>query len=123
MGQFEGDVGHVGQLSEDEKRLWDTERERERKRLYRERKRAEEKVDPDLPVRDVAEVIEAAPVVRTLRVSLEDYIAHNLAVARAHRLPPTEDVDPREYAETDRNVERYARWRYAGVLDGSVGTL
>ncbi len=99
----------------------------ERQRAYRERKRVEEKVDPDLPVRDVAEVIEPAPVVRTLRVSLEDYIAHNLAVARAHRIRPGKDEDASSFreavTETEQRVEAYARWRYAGVLDGSVGTL
>jgi hypothetical protein len=59
-------------------------------------------------------------------VSLEEYVARNVAVARAQMVLPrdvaAEDFD--EYAAASlKNVERYARWRYAGVLDGSVGTL
>ncbi len=105
----------------------------ERQRAYRERKRAALEA-PDLPAVDANEMPERPVVsddpelaVRELGISLDDYVAHNLALSRAHQLPMPEDADPREYAagiaETARNVERYARWRYAGVVDGSVGTL
>ncbi len=63
---------------------------------------------------------------KTPGMSLEDYVAHNVAVARGQMVRPrdvaAEDFD--SYTKDSlQQVEKYARWRYAGVLDGSVGTL
>ncbi len=59
-------------------------------------------------------------------ISEEEYVARNVAVARAQMVLPR-DVAPEDFDEyasaSVKNVEKYARWRYAGVLDGSVGTL
>ncbi len=108
----------------------------ERQRAYRERKRAALEA-PDLPAVDANEMPERPVVsddpdlaVRELGISLEDYVAHWVAVAIAQS-PETNDplVVSGEITIHDRlkdtleRVEKYARWRYAGVLDGSVGTL
>lgn len=88
----------------------------EKQRAYRERQRAE----GELPERDV-NVEPTEPASRSLGISLEDYLAYELAATLAFSKSIGEDRELRR--ERMKRSERYLRWRYRGVLDGRVASL
>lgn len=112
--------------TEPEKRTWDKEAERERKRAYRERKRAEAKVDPDLPVVDLSEPEPEKKMIPSSSLpDLETYVANAVYMAELHhsQANPNATDSTKTLAEGMERAESYARWRYAGVLEGSVNGL
>ena len=67
------------------------------------------------------------------KLSLEEYVAQAVAAAEAYSTSIDEDDEPYTVAEgvvlvgrrRDRleRAKRYAAWRYAGFLDGSIASL
>lgn len=112
--------------NEPEKRTWDKDAERERKRAYRERKRAELNVDPALPEVDLT-VEPEPPTERSLppMPPLERYVADAGFMAELHhsQTSPNASLSTKDLAETIARAESYARWRYAGVLSADVNGL
>lgn len=106
----------------------------EKQAAYRERLRAKELlVDPLLPARDVEDVA-VSPQTRTPTVTLEQYVQQirNEALAYSKSIGETNDPWPvpgtREFIQNRRSdrlarAEKYARWRFAGFLDGTVASL
>lgn len=111
--------------TEPEKRTWDKERERERKKAYRERKREELNVDPALPEVDLAAEPETVERVLPPMPDLESYVKDALYMAELHhsQASPNATLSTKDLAGTLERAEAYARWRYAGVIEGSVNGL
>jgi hypothetical protein len=104
-------------------RKWNSEAERIA--AYRARKKQD--VDPALPVVDVQDDIEPAttPSPPPGMPDLETYVAEAVYMAELHhsQTSPNASMSTKSLAETIERAESYARWRYAGVLDGSVNGL
>ena len=98
----------------------------ERKAADAERKRlARASVDPSLPTVDLNEPVEIQTVVVAVMPPIEQYVADALLGAEIAfgQTNPNANMSTKTLGETLENAERYARWRYAGVLDGSIGGL
>lgn len=67
---------------------------------------------------------EAEPIPSSMP-DLETYVADAVFMAELHhsQASPGATMSTKTLAEQIENAERYARWRYAGVLDGTVGSL
>jgi hypothetical protein len=126
----------VGQ-EEQSKRVWDKEREAERKRTYRERQAAERAAAAEREeqairdfwgyteseTRSKAERDRAAS--RMLRgrpaSTLDSYVKEAVEGARLEGVRRGETGELLQ--DRLRRAEAYARWRWAGVRDGSVASL
>lgn len=108
---------------EGSKRAWDTERERERKQAYRERKREEQRLArlPDTVTWEGKQY----PRVHDCTWDEEQYVAHELAVTKAQ--VASGRIRTRDAAGHDleplRRSEDYLRWRFNGFLAGQVASL
>lgn len=98
----------------------------ERQAAYRERKALAD-VDATLPERDLAEPepIPPPPTVPPPRLSLDQYVDEAIIGAELHHAATSSlaTLSTVTLAEQIERAESYARWRYAGYLDGSVNGL
>jgi len=128
--------GDVGQ-DEQTKRVWDKEREAERKRVYRQALAAEQAAQQELEeqsirdfwgftsseTRSKAERDAAAKRMTKNRPSLtlDSYVQETLQGARLEGERRGESGELLQ--DRLKRAETYARWRWAGVQDGSVASL
>lgn len=95
-----------------------------RQAAYRERKRQELDVDPaDLgaePQPQIKSVVDPSSL-----PSLDSYVADAVFMAERHhaQASPNATDSTKDLAGAIERAEHYARWRYAGVLDGSINGL
>lgn len=103
--------------SDDERRQADRERKR--------RERSGADVDSSLPAVDVDEEVKTSSPVVVPMPELDRYVEDATFMAElAHsQASPNASDSTKSLAETIERAEAYARWRYAGVLEGTVNGL